>query len=86
RGEVGDIDIYKVGHHGSKHALGQKEAAVLRPEIALYSVGAHNRYGHPAAETVALLEAGGATTFRSDTQGEVVCRLRVGAIEVETLR
>ncbi|MEG1830254.1 MAG: DNA internalization-related competence protein ComEC/Rec2 [Raoultibacter sp.] len=86
QGEVGDIDIYKVGHHGSKHALGQKEAAVLRPEIALYSVGAHNRYGHPAAETVALLEAGGATTFRSDTQGEVVCRLRVGAIEVETLR
>ncbi|MEG1397062.1 MAG: ComEC/Rec2 family competence protein [Raoultibacter sp.] len=86
RKEVGDIDIYKVGHHGSKHALGATEAKVLDPEIALFSVGSNNRYGHPAAETIAVLEAQGATAFRSDEQGEVVCRLLADRIEVETLR
>ena len=37
-GELGDIDIYKVGHHGSKAALTESVVEVIRPEISLVSV------------------------------------------------
>src|SRR5258706_118187 len=41
----------------------------VRPEVALISVGAGSRYGHPTPETLAGL--GGITTFRTDRDGTV---------------
>lgn len=83
---LGDIDIYKVGHHGSKHALTPEEAMILRPEIALVSVGKNNRYGHPAPSTLDTLSSVGTRVFRTDEQGEVVCRFLFDRIEVDALR
>lgn len=85
-GLVGAVDLYKVGHHGSKNALDDEEAAVLAPRIALVSAGANNRYGHPAAETLERLEAVGARVCRTDEQGDVSCKLTDDRIEVRTLR
>lgn len=85
-GAVGHVDIYKVGHHGSKNALDDKTAAALSPSIALVSAGENNRYGHPAPETIGLLEAAGASVFRTDLQGDVSCKLGPDRIEVRTLR
>ncbi|WP_442814732.1 ComEC/Rec2 family competence protein [Streptomyces sp. NBC_01198] len=64
------VDVLKVAHHGS----GYQDPALLartRPRLALISVGAHNRYGHPAARTVAALRALGATVLRTDTDGPI---------------
>lgn len=72
---VGPVDLYKVGHHGSKNALGTVEAERLSPSIALVSCGEGNRYGHPAASTVETLENVGARVFRSDVVGDVSCKL-----------
>lgn len=85
-GRVGKIDIYKVGHHGSKAALDAETASVLAPSIALVSVGEGNRYGHPAAQTLSVLEEAGSAIYRTDIAGDVVCRMTPDAIEVETLR
>ena len=85
-GLVGAVDIYKVGHHGSKNALDDEEAAVLAPRIALVSAGAGNRYGHPAPDTLDRLEAAGARICRTDEQGDVSCKLTRERIEVRTLR
>lgn len=85
-GRVGEVDVYKVGHHGSKNALDDRLAAALSPRIALVSVGAGNRYGHPAASTVSSLEAAGALVVRSDISGDVSCRMEADRIAVETLR
>lgn len=84
--DVGRVDIYKVGHHGSRHALDDNLAKLLSPQIALISVGAHNRYGHPAAETLSRLEEVGAHVLRSDQKGDVSCKLEPDRIVVETLR
>lgn len=65
-GRVGDVDVLKVGHHGSRESLDHASVAALRPEIALISVGAHNRYGHPTEEALACLDAVGCTTYRTD--------------------
>ncbi|WP_329179014.1 ComEC/Rec2 family competence protein [Streptomyces sp. NBC_01477] len=64
------VDVLKVAHHGS----GYQDPLLLartRPRLALISVGAHNRYGHPAARTVAALRALGATVLRTDTDGPI---------------
>jgi competence protein ComEC len=64
------VDVLKVAHHGSGY---QDPAflARLHPRLALISVGAGNRYGHPAPRTLAALRALGATVLRTDTAGPV---------------
>ncbi len=85
RGAVADIDILKVGHHGSKAALDQKCIEALDPEIALIGVGAGNRYGHPADEVTQGLASIGCEVYRTDESGDIVCALSTRGIEVRTL-
>lgn len=85
-GYLGQVDIYKVGHHGSRAALDDATVQALSPSIALVSVGANNRYGHPAAETIDRLESVGARILRSDEVGDVSCKLEASSLSVTTLR
>jgi len=82
RGHVGPVDLLKVGHHGSRTATSQAWLDELAPEAAVISVGAHNRYGHPAPETGARLAAHEIGTWRTDREGTVTARIRDGRLEV----
>jgi competence protein ComEC len=62
-------DLLKVAHHGSATASSRPLLVVLRPRLAAISVGEDNRYGHPAASTMARLGAVGASVWRTDRQG-----------------
>ena len=42
-----DIDVLKVGHHGSKTSSGEKFITETNPKYSIISVGKNNRYGHP---------------------------------------
>lgn len=58
--EVGDIDVLKLGHHGSKVSVDVELLDVLKPELSLASAGEGNRYGHPSDACIdAVKEAGG---------------------------
>ena len=58
--EVGDIDVLKLGHHGSKVSVDVELLDVLKPELSLVSAGEGNRYGHPSDVCIdAVKEAGG---------------------------
>lgn len=83
---LNDIDILKVSHHGSKGSLDDKVLSVMKPEIALISVGERNRYGHPAPNTLDLLAESDVQVFRSDTQGDVVCSLTMENIAVTAMK
>ena len=85
-GALPKIDIYKVGHHGSKNALTEEQAMRLRPALSLISVGAGNRYGHPAEKTLSSLKDCGSTVFRTDVSGDIVCDFTKGGIAVRTVR
>ncbi|WP_209647922.1 DNA internalization-related competence protein ComEC/Rec2 [Kibdelosporangium banguiense] len=63
-------DILKVPHHGSRYIVPEFLDAV-RPRIALISVGAGNRYGHPNPGTLSRLASKGATVLRTDQDGDV---------------
>jgi len=83
-GDVGDIDILKVGHHGSRKSITCEQANTLSPRVALIGVGEDNRYGHPAPETLDALATCGAALYRSDIDGDVSCILERGSIRVAT--
>jgi competence protein ComEC len=74
-GRVGDIELLKVGHHGSAGSSGAGLLEELRPEVGVISVGRGNRYRHPSAEALGRLGALGVEVWRTD---------EVGAVEVRT--
>lgn len=74
RGDVGDVDFLKVGHHGSAVSLDEAEARALSPEVSIASAGANNRYGHPRQECVDVLEKAGSA---------FLCTMDVGDVTVE---
>jgi len=70
-----DVDVLKVGHHGSKYASGLEFLEAIKPEMAIISVGAKNRYGHPTSEAIERLEEVGAEVRRTDEEGTLVIEL-----------
>jgi competence protein ComEC len=80
---IGDVEVLKVAHHGSEDPGLEAQLRVLRPEIAVVSVGRDNGYGHPRPETLAALATvSGLVVRRTDLDGRVVVesdgrRLRV---------
>ena len=47
--------VLKVAHHGSKTSTSSQFLAAVDPQIAVISVGADNRFGHPSPEVVEML-------------------------------
>lgn len=69
---LGDIDVLKVGHHGSAEAVSPASMAVMTPEVALISAGRDNRFGHPTADTLDQLREAGVQTHRTDLSGDLI--------------
>src|SRR5206468_156583 len=68
-GRVGQVELLKVGHHGSLTATSDAWLGELRPREAVISVGARNNYGHPAPEVLGRLRRWGSEIFRTDQAG-----------------
>ena len=67
------VEVVKVAHHGSEDPGLPDLLRVLRPRVAVISVGAHNDYDHPRPETLAALAAQpGLRTLRTDVNGRIV--------------
>jgi competence protein ComEC len=64
-------DVLKVGHHGSAYGSTAAFIAAVRPRYAIVSVGRHNLFGHPAAQTLETLERFRARIYRTDESGAV---------------
>jgi len=67
-----DADVLKVGHHGAGSASSSSFIKAVSPDIAVISVGEGNSYGHPHADTLAILNEVGADIYRTDEQGTVI--------------
>ena len=73
RGELGPVDLLKVGHHGSRGSTGDELLDSLRPLAAVISVG-RNDYGHPSPETLARLRSRRVPVLRTDQEGTISVR------------
>lgn len=66
-----DADVLKVGHHGAGSSSAQSFIKAVSPEVAVISCGEGNSYGHPHADTLAILNEVGADIYRTDEQGTI---------------
>jgi len=64
--------LIKIAHHGSKYATSEDFVKRIKPEVAIISTGAWNRYGHPSQSVLNNLRNVNAKVFRTDLQGEIV--------------
>ncbi len=79
-----DVDVLKVGHHGSKNSSQTDFLTRVSPEHAVISVGKKNKYGHPAPRVLKRLERSGATMWRTDLSGDILFIMTTTSIEVRT--
>jgi beta-lactamase superfamily II metal-dependent hydrolase len=63
--------MLKVAHHGSRNGTDARWLQTVRPALAVASLGEHNDYGHPHAETVSLFRRTGIPFMRTDQLGSI---------------
>lgn len=66
-----EVDVLKVGQHGSKTSSNPAFLEKLNPEISLISVGKNNRAKLPHQETLTRLETIKSKIYRTDQQGAI---------------
>ncbi len=71
-GENISSQVLKVGHHGSKYSSSAEFLKAVSPRDAIISVGANNRYGHPAPEILERLRNIGINIMRTDESGDII--------------
>jgi len=77
-----DIDVLKVGHHGSKTSTGKNFIDEINPKYSIISVGKNNRYGHPNSNVLDILKY--SQIYRTDIDGSVMFEINKDKLEIET--
>ena len=70
---LSNIDVLKVGHHGSKTSSSKSFINEINPKYSLISVGENNRYGHPKESVLDILKS--SKIYRTDRDGSIEVRL-----------
>ena len=83
-GQLSDVDVLKVGHHGSNTSTSTAFLSAITPQDAVISVGTGNPYGHPHQETLDRLAAAGVTVYRTDLDGTVILNSDCATYSIET--
>ena len=77
-----DIDVLKVGHHGSRTSSGKGFIDEINPKYSVISVGMNNRYGHPNEEVLNNLE--NTKIYRTDQDGSIMFKIKNNKLMIET--
>lgn len=77
-----NIDVLKVGHHGSKTSSQEEFINTIDPKYSIISVGKNNRYGHPNTEVLDNLN--NSKIYRTDINGSIVFKINQGNLEIKT--
>ena len=71
-GIVPDVEVLKVGHHGSRTSSSIQFLQAAKPECAIYMAGQGNNNGHPHQETIINLCEVGAEIYGTDFHGTII--------------
>ena len=80
--DLNNIDVLKVGHHGSKTSSGKEFIDEINPKYSIISVGKNNRYGHPNKEVLNNLEQ--SKIYRTDQDGSIMFKFKNNKLKIET--
>ena len=68
---LGQIDILKVGHHGSSTSTSEEFLKTIKPRLALISAGIDNKFNHPHQKVINLLNKYHVTTYVTNKVGSI---------------
>ncbi len=80
--DLPDIDILKVGHHGSKTSSSEEFIDEINPKYSIISVGKNNRYGHPNKEVLDNLKD--SKIYRTDQDGSIMFKIKNNKLRIVT--
>ena len=78
---LANIDVLKVGHHGSKTSSSKEFIDEIKPKYSIISVGKNNRYGHPNKEVLNNLSD--SKIYRTDQDGSIMFKMKNNKLKIE---
>ncbi len=72
---IGNIDVLKVAHHGSRYSSTAEFLKQVNPRVAVISCGDGNSYGHPHEETLERLSNVGSTILTTPKCGAIMVEI-----------
>ena len=79
---LSNIDVLKIGHHGSKTSSSKEFINEINPNYSIISVGKNNRYGHPNKEVLNNLSD--SKIYRTDQDGSIEIKLNKNGYNIRT--
>jgi len=79
-----DIDVIKIPHHGSRTGLNENMTNIMRPDIAIISLGINNKYGFPHQEILDILAKNKTRVYRTDQDKSINIRTDGKNYEIRT--
>lgn len=80
------VTVLKSAHHGSNTSSSEPFLDVVNPQLAIISVGADNRFGHPSPEILERYAEHGISVLRTDERGTIELITDGQRLWVETAR
>ena len=80
--DLKNIDILKVGHHGSNTSSSEKFIKYTKPKISIISVGKNNKFGHPKQSVLDTLSD--SKIYRTDEDGSIEIKIKSDGYMIET--
>ena len=80
--DISNIDVLKVGHHGSKTSSSISFINKTNPDYSIISVGKNNYYNHPNKEVLNNLKQ--SKIYRTDKNGSITINIRKNKLQIET--
>ena len=77
---IGDVEVYRVNHHGSKNSSNPCFNRVLNPEVSIFSTGM-NSYGHPDLRVYRDLRKRGQVFITGGADDEVYGDVKADIVE-----
>ncbi len=81
---ISNIDILKVGHHGSNTSSSKEFVEKINPKYAFISVGENNKFKHPSEEVLNNLND--SIIYRTDLDGGVLIQLKNNKLDIKTYK
>ena len=79
---ISNIDVLKVGHHGSNTSSSKIFIDEINPKYSIISVGKNNRYGHPNKEALDNLK--NSKIYRTDQDGSIMFKIKNNKLKINT--
>lgn len=81
---IDNIDILKVGHHGSKTSSSEEFIKFTLPSYSIISCGSNNKFGHPTKSVLNTLNKYKTNIYRTDRDGSIFFKIKTNNLNIKT--